>query len=57
MALKTYPFDPADYIDTPESQVELLVDAFETEDVTYIANAIRIVAPARGIYEVARQAV
>jgi probable addiction module antidote protein len=43
------PFDPAEYLDTPESQAMLLEDAFETGDQAYILNALGIVARARGM--------
>ncbi|MCB2051788.1 MAG: putative addiction module antidote protein [Novosphingobium sp.] len=43
------PFDPAEYLDTPEHQVMLLEDAFATGDKAYILNAIGIVARARGM--------
>lgn len=56
MALKTKPFDEAKYLSTPEAQAELLADAFETGDTGYIANALGIVARARGMSQVAREA-
>lgn len=40
-------FDPAEYLDTPESQQALLEDAFEIGDRPYILNAMGIVARAR----------
>jgi probable addiction module antidote protein len=56
MALKTIPFDPARYLTTPESQSELLEDAFETGDPTYIRVALGIVARARGMTDISREA-
>lgn len=56
MALKTKPFDAARYLDTPESQAELLSDAFSTGDASYIANALGVVARARGMSQVAKDA-
>ncbi|MDG4883837.1 addiction module antidote protein [Mesorhizobium sp. WSM4884] len=56
MALKTTPFDAAEYFDDAESQAELLVDAFETGDATYIAHALGIIARARGMTAVAKEA-
>lgn len=47
--IELQPFDPAEYLDTPESQTMLLEDAFETGDKAYILNALGIVARARGI--------
>jgi probable addiction module antidote protein len=56
MKLKTTPFDPADSLDTKESQIELLADAVETGDSRYIANALGTIARARGMATVAREA-
>ena len=56
MSLKTTPFDAASYLDTPESQAELLSDAFETGDASYIAHALGVVARARGMSQVAKDA-
>jgi probable addiction module antidote protein len=55
MTLKTTPFDPADHIDTPEAQIELLSDALESGDASYIANALGVIARARGMSEVAKE--
>lgn len=56
MALETTPFDPAEHLHRPEDQADLLADAFATGDAGYIANALGIVARARGMSETARQA-
>ena len=56
MPLETTPFDAAEYLDTPEAQAELLSDAFATGDAGYIANALGIVARARGMTSVAKEA-
>lgn len=56
MATKTLPFDPADHLTDPEDQAELLNDALDTGDAVYIANALGIIARARGMSEVARGA-
>ncbi|MGN8023387.1 addiction module antidote protein [Phyllobacterium sp. 22229] len=56
MTIRTTPFDPARYLDTPESQAELLTDAFETGDAGYIADALGIVARAKGMAHIAREA-
>lgn len=56
MATKTLPFDAAKYLGSPEAQAELLADAFGTGDAAYIANALGIVARARGMSQVARDA-
>jgi probable addiction module antidote protein len=54
--LKTRPFDPVEFLEGPESEAVLLADAFETGDPGYIAYALGIIARARGISELARQA-
>ena len=56
MATKTIAFDAARYIGSPDSQAELLTDALETGDAGYIANALGVIARARGMTEVARGA-
>jgi len=56
MPLKTFPFDAAEIFDDPASQAELLNDAFATGDAGYIANALGVVARARGMTDVARDA-
>jgi probable addiction module antidote protein len=56
MATKTIPFEAAEHLGSPEDQAELLNDAFESGNAAYIANALGIVARARGMSEVARAA-
>jgi len=56
MPIETEPFDPADHLKSPEAQAELLADAFETGDPAYITNALGIVARARGVASVAKEA-
>ena len=55
MTVKTTPFDAALYLDTPEAQAEVLNDALETGDAAYIANALGVIARARGMTQVARE--
>lgn len=52
----TKPFDPAKYMTDPAAQQELLDDAFASGDAAYIADALGIIARARGMTEVARSA-
>lgn len=54
--MKTRPFDPVEFIDGPEAEAAILADAFETGDAGYIAHALGVIARARGISELARQA-
>lgn len=56
MALKTTAFDPAEFLDTREAQVELLADAIESGDSRYIATALGTIARARGMARVAQEA-
>jgi len=56
MSLEALPFDAAKYLATPQSQAELIADALESGDAAYIAAALGVVARARGMAEVAREA-
>lgn len=56
MAIETTLFDAAELLDDPASQAELLADAFESGNATYIAQALGVVARARGMTEIAREA-
>jgi probable addiction module antidote protein len=56
MPTKTMPFDAAKYLDTPESRAELITDALETGDAQYLAHALGVVARARGMSKVAKDA-
>lgn len=53
---KLKPFDAAHYITTDEDFADLLTDAFATGDVAYIANALGVVARAKGMTQIAREA-
>jgi probable addiction module antidote protein len=48
MALKTLPFDVADYLTDDKTIAEFLTDALESDDPRYIAKALGAVARARG---------
>ena len=54
--MKTLPFDAAQFIDSPEAEEILLADAFESGNTEYIAHALGIIARARGMTAVAREA-
>lgn len=56
MPLKTHPFDGSEFFDDEESQRDLLADAFSTGDAGYIAHALGVVARARGMSSIAREA-
>ena len=55
MALKTTRFDPADYLATAEHCAYFLTDALETEDPAQIAQALGVIARARGMSEIAKK--
>ena len=53
---KHKPFDPAGYLEDSESIAAYLTDALESEDPAFVADALGVVARARGMGEVARKA-
>jgi probable addiction module antidote protein len=54
--VKTEPFDAARYLTTPEAQTELLNDALASGNAAYVAQALGVIARARGMTEIAREA-
>jgi probable addiction module antidote protein len=54
MSIEMRAFDPAEYLDTPEAVAEYLAAAFETGEQAVIADALGVVARARGMTELAR---
>nr|WP_299507419.1 addiction module antidote protein [uncultured Rhizobium sp.] len=56
MAVETIPFDASEFFLDTEAQAALLTDAFETGDAAYIANALGVIAKAKGMTSVAREA-
>jgi probable addiction module antidote protein len=56
MTTKTRPFDPAKYLDTSEAIAAYLEDAFATSDAAEIADAIGVVARAKGMSDIAKEA-
>ena len=53
MFKKTKEFDPADYLASDESIAAYLNEALETGDAAFIADAIGVIARARGMADVA----
>ncbi len=53
---KTQPFDAAQYLASEAAQAEYLTVALETGDAAFIADAIGVVARAKGMAEVAKGA-
>lgn len=56
MAQKTRQFDPAEYLTSDEAIAEYISAALETEDAAFIADALGVVARAKGMSQVARDA-
>jgi probable addiction module antidote protein len=54
--IKTEPFDAARYLTTPEAQAELLNDALASGNAPFVAQALGVIARARGMAEIAREA-
>ena len=50
------PFDPAEYLDNSEAIAAYMSDALESEDPAFVTDALGVVARARGMSEVAREA-
>ncbi|MDR3737738.1 MAG: putative addiction module antidote protein [Terracidiphilus sp.] len=56
MALKTTPFDPAEYLDTPGRVAAYLRVVFEEGDPALIAAALGDIARAKGMTQLAAEA-
>ena len=56
MTITTSLFDPAKYLTTPESQAYLLEDALAEGNPAYLADVLGIIARARGMTQVAKDA-
>lgn len=54
--VKTKLFDPAEYLDSPEAVSAYMSEALETGDPAFVADALGVIARARGMSEVAREA-
>lgn len=55
-AIKTKAFDPAEYLDDDEAIASYMTDALETGDPSFVADALGVIARARGMSDVARLA-
>jgi probable addiction module antidote protein len=55
MATETRPFDPAAYLDNPEAMLAYLDGAFADGDAGEIADALGVVARARGMSQIAEE--
>lgn len=56
MAIETTAYDPAEYLDTPEKIAAYLDVSFEEGDAALIAHALGVVARAKGMTQLARDA-
>lgn len=54
--MKTRKFDPARYLDDDEAMALYLTEALETGDPSFVADALGVIACARGMSKVARKA-
>ncbi len=55
MTIETRPFDPAAYLDSPETLLAYLDGAFADGNVREIADALGVVARARGMSQLAEE--
>jgi probable addiction module antidote protein len=55
MTTETRPFDPATYLDSPEAMLAYLEGAFADGDAGEIADALGVVARARGMSQLAEE--
>jgi len=55
MKEQIYDYDPAASLEGPEAIAIFISDAFETGDAKYIAQAMGVVARAKGMAELARE--
>ena len=56
MSITTQSFDPAVYVETPEAAAAYLDEALATNDAAFIADALGVLARAKGMTEVAEAA-
>ena len=55
MAEKLTTYDPADDLKSDAAVATFMAEAFETEDVSYIAHALGVVARAKGMAQIASE--
>jgi probable addiction module antidote protein len=56
MALETFPWDTAEFLETPEDIAGYLEAVFEDGDPALITHALGVVARAKGVTQIARKA-
>ncbi|WP_158815541.1 addiction module antidote protein [Methylocapsa sp. S129] len=55
MVVRTRPFDPAEYLDDDKAIAAYMSEALATGDVSFIADALGIVARAKGMSQIASE--
>ena len=55
-SMATTPFDPAEYLDSEVAVATYMSEALATGDAAFVADALGVVARARGMTDVARRA-
>jgi probable addiction module antidote protein len=55
MTEKLTPYDPAEDLASDAAIATFMAEAFATEDATYIAHALGVVARARGMTQIAKE--
>ncbi len=55
MAKKLTPYDPAEDLISDEAVATFMAEAFQTNDVGYIAHAVGVVARAKGMAQIAER--
>jgi probable addiction module antidote protein len=55
MVVRTRPFDPAEYLDDDKAIAAYISEALETGDVSFFADALGVVARARGMSQIASE--
>jgi probable addiction module antidote protein len=56
MTTKTYPYDSAEFLDSDEAVAEYMDEAFKTGDPAFVTRCLGVVARARGMTQIARDA-
>jgi probable addiction module antidote protein len=56
MPIETVLHDTSEFVATPRAEHDILADAFSTGDANYIAHALGVVARARGMTSIAKEA-
>ncbi len=56
MTVETFPYDSARYLETAEDIAEYIDEAFQIGDPAFIAHAFGVVARARGMTQIAKDA-